>query len=194
MERTDIRLPVDISDHELNRRWPIIEQLAELSWARDGRWTELVTAVRWFAEATNAASREDAFLKFAIALDLLLGREEVGYSETQTTRIGERLGFLLGENDPTRRWRIFQALKPLYNTRGGIVHGTTRAAESELFRMESIARLAILRMGWEIRHRHHRNLSAFIDWVRELKFGTPFEEIEVPPFLQLADSWFDERT
>jgi hypothetical protein len=58
--------------------------------------------------------------------------------------------------------------------------------------MESIARLAILRMAWEIRHRDHRDLGGFVDWVRRMKFGEPFETIEVPPFLQLSDRWFED--
>lgn len=152
----------------------------------------MATAARGFAEGTEAATIEDAFVKYVVALDVLLGRDEQGYAESQVTRISERLAFLLGEADPDRRWRLFNATKRLYRKPSGIVHGGATTDEAELHRMESIARLAILRMAWEIRHRGHRNLDAFVDWVRRMKFGEPFEPIEVPCFLQLADRWFED--
>ncbi len=191
MARTDLLHPVEVTEAELHRRWSIIEQLAEICWSEDGRWRELATAARWFAEGTEAATAEDAFVKYVVALDMLLGREERGYAESQVTRISERLAFLLGEADPDRRWRLFNVFKTFYSKRSGIVHGGASTDEVELYRMESIARLAILRMAWEIRHRGHRNLDAFVDWVRRVKFGEPLEPIEVPPFLQLSDSWFE---
>ena len=191
MDRTDLLHPVEVTEAELRRRWPIIEQLAAVLWPRGGGWGELATAARLFAEGVGAATAEDAFLKYAVALDVLLGREERGYAESQVTRIAERLAFLLGEADPALRWRLFNAFKALYQKRSGIVHGGASTDEGELLRMESIAQLAILRMAWEIRHRGHRDLDAFVDWVRRTKFGEPYQPIEVPPFLQLHDRWFE---
>jgi len=192
MNRTDLMHPVEISNIELSRRWPIIEQLAAVLWAEDKRWRELGVAARSFAEGIEAATAEDAFVKYAIALDVLLGREESGYAESQVTRISERLAFLLGEDDPDRRWRLFNAFKTLYAKRSGIVHGGATTNESELHRMEYIARLAILRTAWEIRYRGHDNLNALIDWVRRMKFGEAYVPIGVPSFLQLSDRWFED--
>jgi hypothetical protein len=112
MERTDLLHPVEVTEVELRRRWPIIEQLAAVLWSKGGGWTELATAARGFSEGTQAATAEDAFVKYVVALDVLLGREETGYAESQITRISERLAFLLGEADSHRRWPLFKAFKP----------------------------------------------------------------------------------
>lgn len=189
MGRTDLPQPVIVAEAELHRRWLIIEQLSSVLWSEGGAWRELAAAARTFAEGIEAASPEDAFVKYVVALDVLLGREERGYAESQVTRISERLAFLLGEDDPNLRWRLFKSFKDLYGKRSGIVHGGATTDEAELYRLESMARLAILRLAWEIRKRDHSNLDAFVDWVRRMKFGEPFESTNPPAFLQISDHW-----
>jgi hypothetical protein len=148
--RTDLPQPVTVFEAELIRRKPLIDQLAAVLWSTNKSWHELAIAVRIFAQGVDGTTAEDAFLKYVSALDVLLGREEKGYTESQSNRIAERLAFLLGEDDPDRRWRLFSAFKTLYGRRSGIVHGGATTEEVELYRVESLARLAILRMAWDI--------------------------------------------
>jgi hypothetical protein len=187
IDKIGIALPVRLGQHVLVERWPVIEELARVFWPTDAGWATLATAVRWFVDGTEASTPEDAFVKYATAIDVLLGREERGYVDSLTTRISERLAFLLGENDPDRRDRVFKACQGFFATRGSIVHGEGTTSEHELNRFEYLARLAILRMAWEIRARGHTNVGAFIAWVHKPKFGETFVPISVPRFLRLPD-------
>jgi hypothetical protein len=190
-ERTDLRHPVIVSEYELARRQDIIQTLAEAFWSGNARWSELAIATRLFDEGLEARTIEDAFLKYVIALDVLFGREEKGYAESQITRVSERIAFLLGENDPDLRWKLFRASKQLYEVRSGIVHGGAKTDEPALARMEAFARLAILRMAWEIDKRPLDNLKEFFEWVRNVKFGAAYQSTEPPDFLQIPNSWFE---
>lgn len=191
IDRIGMSTPVDVIEETLLKRWPLIETLADIVWTKEAGWSVAATAMRWFAEGIEAGAREDAFIKFATAIDVLLGREERGYSDSLTNRIAERTGFLLGENDPDRRRAIAKLMKDIFDARGRIIHGERTTTDEELWRMESIARLIILRMVWEIRNRGHQDVKAFIDWVARLKFGQPFTTIPVPRFLQLSEAWLD---
>jgi hypothetical protein len=191
LDRIGIATPVRVAEQTLSERWPIIEELAAAFWPVASNWSRLATAVRWFVDGTDASTQEDAFVKYATAIDVLMGGEERGYVESMTTRISERLAFLIGSDDPLQRDRIFKACQEFFHKRGRIVHGGATTTEQELWRFEGLARLAILRMAWEIKYRGYRDVNAFIGWVRRLKFGEAFVPIDVPRFLQLSDRWID---
>lgn len=188
--RMDNQIAVQMRLDFFERVWPIVDQLVAIRSSGDGGWAPLVTAVRWFSDAVRSDAAEDAFIKFAIVVETILGKEEEQYKETTTTRLSERLGFLLGEEDPARRWSIYRAFKDLYGKRSGIVHAGRMVSNTDVERMEEISRLTVMRMVWEIHHRRHVNLTAFLDWVRKLRFGEPFEPIDVPNYLRLRDAWF----
>lgn len=192
--QSDVRFPVKLTGGELMDRWQVIDQLENAAWPGDGPWKSLATATRWFSDATQAATPEDAFVKYAIALDVVLGKEESGYSESLTTRAAERLAFLLGDGDNEKRLQIFALSKDLFKIRGGVVHGGEYVDISDLTKMESVTRLAIMRLAWEVRHRDHVNIDAFIRWVKRLKFGEAFEELSVPSYLRITNEWLTPKS
>jgi hypothetical protein len=192
-DRIGISLPVDVSEAVLVKKWPIIERIATAFWSPELGWENLATASRWFADGLEASTHEDAFVKYAIALEVLLGREERGHVDSLTNRVSERLAFLLGENNPDFRRSVFQASQKLLSTRGKIVHAGATTDWFELYRFEALVRLSILRMAWEINERGFADISGFIGWVQGLRFGEALDPIDVPPFLQLSEQWLQEK-
>jgi len=191
MDQDSVPFPVVIEGKILGKMKNLIELLARNMWAGHANWKELRLAVKSFNEGLDAQTAEDAFLKYVIAMDVLLGKEEKGWAESQTTRLSERIAFLLGDNDPPKRWHVYTAFQKLYSIRSGIVHSGKTITDHDVQRMEAIARLAILRLHWEVDQQNHANLDSFIDHVRRVKFGDfSQKQVEAPDFLKLSEEWF----
>lgn len=188
--RTDLYTSVQLDNYLWVQRRDIVTKMAELVWSGN-RWPQIVAAIRVFDESIRIGFAGAAFLGLMNSIEVLIGGDFRDWNDSITNRIAERVGFLLGENDPTLRMEVAKSFKKLYSLRSALTHSSSSVELEELFRLESIARLLIMRMTWEAEVRGFSGFKDFTDWIYQLKFGHQYEEVEFPDWLRLSPSWLD---
>ena len=103
------------------------------AWQRfggDERWRLELGLARLVSSVWRDRGRfwlQDRILDVAVALEVLYG---LGGGEL-THKLSTRAAYLLAPSEPGRRVEIFEAVKDLYATRSGIVHGKKRTDRSK---------------------------------------------------------------
>ena len=135
---------------------------------------QIIRAISWFAEGTNLDNRVDSFIKYVIALEILLGKEaEDPHIPTAgiTARLAERIAFLLGVSlDRDQRKQIAKDVTKLHRKRSKLVHGS-----SSDVRIEELSSLAIYVRRtifvFAKREKDYGTFEGFVDWVENRKFS-----------------------
>jgi hypothetical protein len=188
--RTDLFSNVSLDNYIWVERKELVRKMADLVWPGN-KWPEIVAAIRVFDESTRIGFAGAAFLGLMNSIEILIGGDQRDWADTVTTRIAERVGYLLGNEDPDFRMRLAKSFRKLYGKRSAITHKGGSVDLLDMGRMESIARILILRMVWEVNYRGINDFESFKEWIHGLKFGEEYEVIEVPKWLQLSESWLD---
>jgi len=133
----------------------------------------IVRAIRWFAQGTNLDNKVDAFIKYVVALEILLGKEaEDPHIPTAgiTARLAERAAFLLGVSlDRDQRKQIAKDITKLYRKRSKLVHGSiSDVSMKELSLLETYVRHIIFALA---KWKDYTTFQEFVDWVENQKFS-----------------------
>jgi len=131
----------DLQSHAAGFGWGRISQVLENK-KRSDLEERILSAVEWAGRATVDDRKEESFLSFAIALEvLLLGRK---VESELTHRLATRGAHLL-MSDFTGRRNVQKDLRELYKTRSRIVHsGNLMVTEGELGRIRFLAKTALV--------------------------------------------------
>ena len=132
---------------------------------------QIVRAISWFAEGTNSDNRVDGFIKYVIALEVLLGREGKKDDEGKRSRIAERAAFLLQAVFKwDRRQQIVKNLKRLYDKRSALVHGSSfQVGMEELSQLELYARHIIF--AFARKQKGYNTFQDFLGWIDRQRFA-----------------------
>lgn len=189
LERQDIRM-VTVSMSADNKRGKAPLNLQEAAWTTSERFrsvkdvlskdisirTELekrfLRAMHWFGEALVEPDKTDAFLKFCIALEALLGQSDL--LSNIATPMAEKAAFALGRTT-AERIQIFNEVKKLYGRRSRIVHGSLDVSGDSLetAKMKTIVAgllQAFVDNNWMSIFSHW---SQFANWFDERRFSEP---------------------
>lgn len=128
-------------------------------------------SINWFGKAINSDVYEEQFLFFAISIEsLLVGNEPDSPFANQgsiTQRISDRSAFLVGE-DFDSRVKIEKDVKKLYNLRSKIVHTGAKVENSDVIKIESMAKELILSFS----KKNFSSHSNFVEWIKRAQYGT----------------------
>ncbi len=108
--------------------------------------SRLLSAMMWFGEGKVETNTNIAFLKFVVALEVLLSYPKKDQHEGRVSvNICERLAFILtSKPDAANRARIIKNMKALYDTRSGIVHTGTKQVSNEHLKLAKAYSFAVI--------------------------------------------------
>ncbi len=132
------------------------------------RW---VNALRWFGEGSIEESHTDAFIKYAISLEALLGQDDP--NATITGPLAEKAAFIRGWSSSSHeRLGFYKEVKDLYGQRSRIVHSGLSASDSKTTKqMQSLVSDLLsqfLHQGWLHTYKTWQDFAALFD---ELRFS-----------------------
>lgn len=129
-------------DNGFDRIWKSIasENITELQ-------KRLLLAIEWIGQSYNEISPSSAFLKSAIALEILFTHnEKTLINASILSQISESIALLLG-NSLDERLEIESKVKNLYSMRSAIAHaGKTQVAQEDLLTIFHLSRLVVMKI------------------------------------------------
>lgn len=146
--------------------------------ANGGMSDRMRLVVGWLFESRQESFLAAALVKTAIALESLLIFSE---SESLARTLSERAAFLLSP-DPQMRETISRIVKQFYETRSGVVHGSTKKAKKlTVHLVEGMDRLVLLlcliiatnAVQWNTK-------EALQTWCEQERWGSPSSSAIVP--------------
>lgn len=107
----------------------------------------LLLAIEWIGQSYNEASPSSAFLKSAIALEILFTHnEKTIINSSILSQISESIALLIGDS-LTERLEIESRVKNLYSMRSAIAHaGKTQVAQEDLLTIFHLSRRVVLKI------------------------------------------------
>ncbi|PTP11726.1 hypothetical protein CWO36_24275 [Vibrio splendidus] len=127
-------------------------------------------SINWFGKAINSEVFEEQFLFFAISIEsLLVGNEPDSPFANQgsiTQKISDRSAFLIGK-DFNSRVKIEKDLKKLYGLRSKIVHTGAKVKNTDVIKIECLAKKLILKFSKE----NYLSHESFIEWIKRAQYG-----------------------
>lgn len=134
--------------------------------------SKIILSIDWIGQSTNKRSSTDAFLKAAIALEVLLTYNEKNpITPSITYRLSESSAMILGKtvND---RIIIEKKIKSLYGQRSAIIHaGNHSVNERDIFHMLSYVRAIIMELLTEPNLVKIKTTQALYEYLREVKYS-----------------------
>lgn len=124
-------------------------------------------AVHWAGQAKVAASREDAFLRQWIALEVLLSP----YERAGGRGISDAAAYLLSKPTADARMRMSDYFHDFWKTRSKIVHGGHRVDAPDL---EDLAHHVTLAISVLVK-KHQEGITDFARWFKEQKYSSQSE-------------------
>jgi hypothetical protein len=125
----------------------------------------ILSACEWAGRATVSDRKEEAFLFFAVSLEVLLLGSNV--ESELTHRLATRGAHLLMKDFQGRR-EVQNDLKRLYRTRSGIVHsGRLMVTEAELGRIRFLAKTALVIVLTQEPYMSMRSNEEFDKWFED---------------------------
>lgn len=131
----------------------------------------MVNALRWFGEGSIERSNTDAFIKFAISLEALLGQDDP--NAPIIGPLAEKVAFIRGRTSSREeRLSYYKEAKELYGQRSRVVHSGLSPSDSRTTgRMESLIADVLsqfLQQNWLQTYKDWKEFSASFD---DLKFS-----------------------
>lgn len=121
-------------------------------------------AVHWAGQAKVAASREDAFLRQWIALEVLLSP----YERAGGRGISDAAAYLLSKPTADARMKMCDYFYDFWKTRSKIVHGGHRVDASDLEDLANRVRLAISMLT----RKHEQGITNLPRWFKQHKYSS----------------------
>lgn len=134
--------------------------------------SKIILSIDWIGQSTNERSSTDAFLKAAIALEVLLTyNDKSPITPSITYRLSENSALILGKK-MSDRIKIERKIKSLYSRRSSIVHaGKHSAEEKEIFQMLSYVRAIIMELLTDPELCKIKTTQALYEYLREVKYS-----------------------
>ncbi len=132
----------------------------------------LLLAIEWVGQAYGELSPPSAFLKAAIALEILFTQnEKTLVSASILNQISESVALILGDN-VEERIKIEAELKRLYSMRSAIAHsGKTDVVQDDLFSIFSFCRQVIITIMVRPTLRDLRSISEIHAYLKTVKYS-----------------------
>lgn len=150
-----------------DRVWTLLKkpQLSDLE-------RRLMLAIEWLAQSYNERSLSSAFIKAAIASEVLLVAKQDGPLSTSiVSQISESMGLLLG-GDVEERKRIVKEMKDLYGIRSAIAHGGKNDIEMKDARLiQFYVRQIIMKLMTSPELRDKATIQEVHEFLLDKKYG-----------------------
>ncbi len=150
-----------------DRMWSTLASSQPTSLAK-----RFLLAIEWLGQSYRERTRSSAFLKAAIALEVLFVVDEKAFvSASITSQISETVAMLLGTNNQDRQ-KIITEMKGLYKTRSAIVHsGTPEVDKEKLQRMWHLSRAAIMKVMTAESLQGMESMNDIHEFIKVQKYG-----------------------
>lgn len=134
--------------------------------------SKIILSIDWIGQSTNERSSTDAFLKAAIALEVLLTyNDKVPITPSLTYRLSESSALILGKK-MSDRIKIERKIKSLYSRRSSIVHAGKHSVEKkEISHMQSYVRAIIMELLTDPNLCKIKTTQTLYDYLREVKYS-----------------------
>jgi hypothetical protein len=107
---------------------------------------KVLLAVDWIGQSIAEKVASSAFIKAAIALEVLFSPKKEFISSSITAQISESVAMLLGSNAESR-FQTEKEVKDLYGIRSKVAHeGKTDVAYADLAEVQHLAREVVIKM------------------------------------------------
>ena len=165
-------IPIDdiyfkCADTGFDRMWAVMGQskITELQ----GR---LLLAIEWIGQSYIDKSPSSAFLKSAIALEILFTHDEKSIINASIlSQIAESIALLLGGN-ADERLAIEAEVKKLYSKRSAIAHaGKTQVAQEDLFAIFHYSREIVVKLMTSTSLRDLKSISEIHLYLKSCKYS-----------------------
>jgi len=132
----------------------------------------LLLAIEWIGQSYNEISPSSAFLKSAIALEILFTHNEKSIINASIlSQIAESIALLLGGN-ANERLMIEAEVKKLYSMRSAITHaGKTQVAQEDLFAIFHYSREVVMRLMTSASLRDLKSISEIHSHLKSCKYS-----------------------